>query len=197
MRFGRRTGRAAVRDEEFVAYYAARGRALRDTAYLLCGDWHLAEDLTQTTFTKLYRRWHRIERHDVLDQYARRVLLRAFLDERRRPWRREVSHVPDSAALDRQAPPDPRAGPDAAPDQREALRAALLALSERHRAVLVLRFWLDLSVEQTAAILNCSAGTVKSQTSRGLAHLRQVLGPADQPGPELINLEQPGGGRGK
>lgn len=197
MTFGRRTPRAAVRDEEFVAYYAARGGNLRDTAYLLCGDWHLAEDLTQTTFTKLYRRWHRIERHEVLDQYARRVLLRVFLDERRRPWRREVSHVPDSAALDSAAPLDPRAGPDAAPDTRQALRAALLALSDRHRAVLVLRFWLDLSVEQTAATLGCSTGTVKSQTSRGLAHLRQLLSRADLPGRELINLERPGGGHGK
>ena len=76
-------------DDEFVAFYRARGRHLRDTAYLLCGDWHLAEDLTQITFTKLYRSWRRIERHDVLDQFARRVLMRAFLDERRRPWRRE------------------------------------------------------------------------------------------------------------
>ena len=72
-------------DEEFVSYYQARAEHLRTTAYLLCGDWHLAQDLTQLTFTKLYRGWRRIERHDALDQYARRVLLRAYLDERRRP----------------------------------------------------------------------------------------------------------------
>jgi RNA polymerase sigma-70 factor (sigma-E family) len=158
------------RDDEFVAYYEARGDALRKTAYLLCGDWHLAEDLTQTTFIKLYRSWHRIARHDVLDQYARRVLLRAYLDERRRPWRREFATVPDSAALDAVARDDRCA------DERMVLRSALAGLTPRHRAVLVLRFWLDLSVEQTADVLGCSSGTVKSQTSRGLAGLREALG---------------------
>src|SRR3954466_11500868 len=84
-----RRGGPTASDEEFVAYYTARAAQLRNTAFLLCGDWHLAEDLTQTTFIKLYRAWSRVERHDVLDQYTRRILLRAFLDERRRPWRRE------------------------------------------------------------------------------------------------------------
>lgn len=96
-------------DNDFIAYYAARGESLRTTAYLLCGDWHLAEDLTQTTFIKLYQAWRRIERHDTLDQYARRVLLRAFLDDRRRPWRREFATVPDSAALDAVSHDDPSA----------------------------------------------------------------------------------------
>src|SRR5690606_33835984 len=83
----RRGGRRSW-EEDFAAYYAARGDMLRRTAYLLCGDWHLAEDLTQTAFTNLYRAWNRLDRHDALDQYTRRVLVRAFLDERRRPWRR-------------------------------------------------------------------------------------------------------------
>jgi RNA polymerase sigma-70 factor (sigma-E family) len=169
MAFARRRGRPDI-DDEFVAYYQARAGSLRNTAYLLCGDWHLAEDLTQTTFTNLYRAWHRIQRHEVMDQYARRVLLRAFLDERRRPWRRESATVPDSSALDRVA----RA--DAAPEERMVLDTALSRLSARHRAVLVLRFWDDLSVEQVADILRCSTGTVKSQTSRGLVALRAVLG---------------------
>ena len=95
--------RRGEHESDFVAYYAAHANQLRNTAYLLCGDWHLAEDLTQITFTNLYRAWHRIQRHDVLDQYARRVLLRAFLDERRRPWRRELATVPDSSTLDRVA----------------------------------------------------------------------------------------------
>jgi RNA polymerase sigma-70 factor (sigma-E family) len=155
------------RDEEFVAYYAARGDMLRRTAYLLCGDWHLAEDLTQAAFTKLYRRWHRIQRHDVLDQYARRVLLRTYLDERRRPWRREAPT--EQAALDRVAAGDQR-------DERLVLHAALARLGPRQRAVLVLRFWLDLSVDQTADVLGWATGTVKSQTSRGLASLREALG---------------------
>jgi RNA polymerase sigma-70 factor (sigma-E family) len=158
------------RDEDFVAFYNARARHLRTTAYLLCGDWHLAQDLTQQTFTKLYRVWRRIERQGPVDAYAHRVLLRAFLDERRRPWRREVPDPftvpPDIAALD---PPG---------DDGLVLRAALALLPRRQRAVLVLRFWADLSVEQTAAALGCASGTVKSQTSDALANLRRSLGGA-------------------
>jgi RNA polymerase sigma-70 factor (sigma-E family) len=168
-------GRRATRDEEFVAYYAARADHLRRTAYLLCGDWHLAEDLTQIAVTKLYQAWHRIERHDTLDQYARRVLLRAFLDERRRPWRREFSTTPDDQTLDA---PAPEAG---SPDDRMVLGEALLRIPKGRRAVLVLRFWADLSVEQVADILDCSTGTVKSQTAHGLADLRDVLGTTARP----------------
>ncbi|GAA1557599.1 SigE family RNA polymerase sigma factor [Dactylosporangium maewongense] len=156
-------------DDEFVAYYAARAGHLRNTAFLLCGDWHLAEDLTQTVFTKLYRAWGRIDRHDVLDQYARRVLLRAFLDERRRPWRRERP-TPDDEVLDASVP-DQRGVED-----RQVLKRALLRIPKGRRAVLVLRFWADLSVEQVADVLGCSTGTVKSQTARGLDNLREVLG---------------------
>ncbi|GAA1578401.1 SigE family RNA polymerase sigma factor [Dactylosporangium maewongense] len=170
-------------DEDFVAYYAARGAMLHHTAFLLCGDWHLAEDLTQITFTKLYRVWHRVQRHDVLDQYARRVLLRAFLDERRRPWRRELATDPESPALDGMAPEAVTSA------ERFQLEQGLMRLSKRHRAVLVLRFWADLSVEQVAEILGCSTGTVKSQTSRGLAALRETLG-------ERQSLRQVPGGDG-
>ena len=159
-------------EDEFVAYYSARAGQLRSTAYLLCGDWHLAEDLTQTTFTKLYRAWSRIDRHEVLDQYARQVLLRTFLDERRRPWRREKPTLPEDAVLDVTAP-EVRGSED-----REVLKAALQQVPKRRRAVLILRFWADLSVEQVADILGCTTGTVKSQTSRGLADLRVALGDA-------------------
>jgi RNA polymerase sigma-70 factor (sigma-E family) len=160
--------RRSGRDEaEFVAYYSARASHLRNTAYLLCNDWHLAEDLTQIAITKLYQAWPRIERHDTVDQYARQVLVRAFLDERRRPWRREVAtdDSPDSVA------PEPYGS-----DERMMLRTALMRIPKGRRAVLVLRFWADLSVEQVAAILDCSTGTVKSQTAHGLADLREVLG---------------------
>lgn len=153
-----------------MAYYTARADILRRTAYVLCGDWHLAEDLTQTAFTNLYRAWNRIERHDVLDQYARQVLLRAFLDQRRRPWRREVATAPESAQLDLARAEDRGA------EERVVLRDALLRLPRRRRAVLVLRFWADLSVEQVAEILGCPTGTVKSLTARGLADLRAALG---------------------
>jgi len=164
--------RAAQHDDDFVAYYAASTTNLRNTAYLLCGDWHLAEDLTQITFTKLYRAWSRIDRHEVLDQYARQVLLRAFLDERRRPWRRERPTVPDDVVLDAVVPEIRLT------EERAVLRHALMRVPKRRRAVLVLRFWADLSVEQVGEILGCTAGTVKSQTSRGLADLRGVLGDA-------------------
>lgn len=180
-------GRQA-QDDDFVAYVASRGDHLRNTAFLLCGDWHLAEDLTQTTFTKLYLAWRRIERHEAIDQYARRVLLRTFLDERRRPWRREYATEPTSAVLDTRAHHDPE------PDGGGALRDALMRLSERHRAVLVLRFWTDLPVEQVATILGCSTGTVKSQTSRGLAHLRDMLADTHRPvlrAGSMVRGEQP------
>jgi RNA polymerase sigma-70 factor (sigma-E family) len=167
----RRMGRHPA-DDEFVAYYAARADRLRNTAYLLCGDWHFAEDLMQVAVTKLYQAWHRIERHHSLDQYARRVLLRAFLDERRRPWRREYSTMPNNPALDRVAPDSPST------DERMVLRSALQRIPKRRRAVLVLRFFADQSVEQVADILGCSTGTVKSQTAHGLANLRDVLGAA-------------------
>ena len=168
---GSANGRQAW-EEEFVAYYAERGAVLRRTALLLCGDWHLAEDLTQTTFINLYRHWNRIERHDVLDQYARRVLLRAFLNQGRRPWRREIVTSPDSPDL------DTGIWHDREPDERLVLRTALLRLPRQRRAVLVLRFWADLSVEQVADVLDCPTGTVKSQTARGLAELRAILGDA-------------------
>jgi RNA polymerase sigma-70 factor (sigma-E family) len=162
-----RWGRLSI-DDDFASYYNARAEHMRTTAYLLCGDWHLAQDLVQLTFTKLYRVWRRIERHQTLDQYARRVLLRAFLDERRRPWRREVP----TEVID---PPLP-AAPVGSPDDRIVLKAALGHLPPRQRAVIVLRFWADLPVDEVAAVLGCSIGTVKSQTSDGLANLRRALG---------------------
>jgi RNA polymerase sigma-70 factor (sigma-E family) len=154
-------------DDEFVEYYVSRGVQMRKTAYLLCGDWNLAEDLTQVAFVKLYQVWSRLRRRDVLDQYTRRVLLRAFLDERRRPWRRERSTAED--VFDRPST-------DPAVAERVALRVALAAVPPRQRATLVCRFWLNLNVRETAETLGCTTGTVKSQTARGLAVLRGVLG---------------------
>jgi RNA polymerase sigma-70 factor (sigma-E family) len=157
------------RDREFADYYAARGARMRTTAYLLCGDWYLAEDLTQIAFTKLYRAWRRLDGHEVLDQYVRRILLRVFLDEKRRPWRREFSAGDEGVRLDRPVQP-----PDV--ESRLVLRAALASLPARQRAVLVLRFWDDLSIEQVSEVLGVPAGTVKSQTARGLERLRAVVG---------------------
>lgn len=157
-------------DADFVAYYEARAVAVRKTAYVLCGDWHLAEDLAQTAFTKLYQAWHRLERYEALDGYVRQVLLRAFLDERRRPWRREHVTGPESPVFDVPVVEEQRSG------ERQILLAALARIPKRRRAVLVLRYWEDLSVEQVAELLDCSAGTVRSQASRGLADLRTALG---------------------
>lgn len=154
------------RDGEFAEYFAVRSEAMRGTAYLLCGDWHRAEDLVQTAFTKLYLVWDRVARHEVLDAYLRRVLVRLYLDQRRRGWwRREtVTDVPaERAAL-----------PEAAEGRLTMLRA-LAGVPPRQRAVLVLRYWEDLSIEETAALLQCSPGTVKSQAARGLDALRTVL----------------------
>lgn len=161
---------ARRRETEFVAYYEARAAAVRKTAYVLCGDWHLAEDLTQTAFTKLYQAWHRLERHEALDSYVRQTVVRAFLDERRRPWRREYATGPQSTVFDVPV----RA--DSAEGVREILLEALGRIPKRRRAVIVLRYWEDLSVEQVAEMLDCSPGTVRSQASRGLADLRAALG---------------------
>lgn len=154
------------RDAAFAEYFTARSGAMRGTAYLLCGDWHRAEDLVQTAFTKLYVHWHRVARHEALDPYLRKVLIRAFIDDGRRGWwRRERPH--DT--------PVERAADQPSADDRLVLLQALAAVPPRQRAVLVLRYWEDMSVEAAAAALNCSTGTVKSQAARGLDTLRTLM----------------------
>jgi len=161
------------RDEDFSAYFAARAHALRATAYLLCGDWHRAEDITQTAMTKLYLAWPRLREHGM-DAYARKIVVRTFLAENRRLWRRR-EHLTHE-------PPEPVVG-DRDVGQRLLVEAALASVPPRQRAVLVLRYWNDLSVEETAEMLDCSPGTVKSQAARGVAALRRRLGPHLFPGP--------------
>lgn len=153
---------------EYVEYVTARLAALRRVAYLLCGDEHRADDLVQQTITKLYERWLRVRAVDHLDQYVRTMLLRTFLDERRLGWSSRVSLT--GAPPERSAPD----GPDLA--QRAVLRSALAKVPRRQQAVLVLRFLCDLSVEEVARLLDCSAGNVKSQTHHGLVTLRRLLG---------------------
>jgi RNA polymerase sigma-70 factor (sigma-E family) len=156
------------RDREFAEYFGARADAMRGTAYLLCGDWHRAEDLVQSAFVKLYRAWNRIAGHHTLDAYTRQILMRTFLDENRRGFfhRERVTDLPPDKALD--------AGFGGTED-RLVLLAALAQVPPRQRAALVLRFWEDLSVDETAHALRCSTGTVKSQTARGLASLRRLI----------------------
>ena len=153
--------------EGYREYVAARLDPMRRTAYLLCGDWHTADDLVSTALVKLLRHWRRVSAMDNPDAYVRRTLLRAWLDERRRPWRREDSWA---------QVPDRTVGPavDGTAD-RLAILALLAELPPRRRAVLVLRYFCDLSVEETAQELGCTPGTVKSQSARALDTLRGRL----------------------
>ncbi|MFD7910653.1 MULTISPECIES: SigE family RNA polymerase sigma factor [unclassified Streptomyces] len=152
---------------DFEAFARAGQRRLYRTAYLLCGNADGARDLTQTTLAKLFQHWRRVSTADHPDAYARTVLTRTFLAERRRRLRDLLAH--------RRVDPPPR--PEHA-DLRVTLLAALAELPPRARAMVVLRYWEDLSVETVAELLRCSEGTVKSQCSRALTKLRAQLGEA-------------------
>ncbi|QBX54946.1 SigE family RNA polymerase sigma factor [Nocardioides seonyuensis] len=155
------------RDDDFVAYVDARGATLLRIARLLtAGDRHAAEDLVQTTLEKAYVAWPRIKRHDTQDAYVRSIMTRSAIDRTRRRQRRgEVltDTVPESAHA-----------PDG-PEERDAVWSVLAALSARQRAVLVLRYYEDLSEAQIADALGCSPGTVKAHASRGVALMRELL----------------------
>ena len=158
-----------ARDEaEFTEFAATTLRRLRRTAYLMCGDWHRAEDAAQDALVKVYRRWNHINRRDGLTGYAHRCVVTAVLDQSRKPWRRERLHDPDEG---RTAIPD-LAGPV---DDRLFVVQALDTLPPSQRACVVLRHYADFSLEQTADILGIGVGGVKSQTSRGLSRLRELL----------------------
>jgi RNA polymerase sigma-70 factor (sigma-E family) len=157
-------------DEHFHVFVARSSASLTRLAYLLCGDQHLANDLVQTCLIRLYQTWPKMRDKDTPDAYARTALLRCWLNERRRPWRRSESRdgvVPDQSA--------PEIDPTGAVHRKEVLRDALAQLAPRQRAVVVLRYWSQHSVTETAAILRCSEGNVKSQSARGLAALRTAL----------------------
>lgn len=159
------------RDEEFTAYVAARQAHLRRVAYAICGDWNRAEDLLQTALTKLYVAWPRLHRDGKVDAYTRQIIVRANLDEVRRPWRRRES--PGLEGF------DVAARSELPPEDRSELLDALHALPEMQRKVVVLRHWLGLSVEETAADLGIAIGTVKSHSHRGLAALQGALADAE------------------
>jgi RNA polymerase sigma-70 factor (sigma-E family) len=152
--------------QEYVEYVTARMAPLRKLGYLLCGDEHRADDLVQQTITKLYLRWQRISAMEHVDQYVRTMLVRAFLDEKRRPWAR-IGLMAE--------PPDELVPGNERVEDGMVVRETLARVPRRQHAVLVLRFLCDQSVEEVAQILNCSEGTVKSQTSRGLAAMRRML----------------------
>jgi RNA polymerase sigma-70 factor (sigma-E family) len=156
---------------DFDAYVAARARDLYRTAYLLTGDHHRAEDLVQTALAKAWPRWERITaRSDPpAHAYVRRILMTTYIAWWRRRWNdeRPTERLPDRPA----GATGPSDGADAVA-QRHDLRQALAALPRGQRAVIVLRYFEDLTEAQTATVLGCSVGSVKSQTSRALAKLR-------------------------
>jgi RNA polymerase sigma-70 factor (sigma-E family) len=155
-----------------VEYVAARQAQLRRVAYVICGDWHRADDLLQTALTRLYLAWPRLRDVTTPDAYVRRIIVRSYLDERRRPWRRERSGLDGHD----------RAATTGLPlEERSALFEALQALPPMQRRTVALRYWLGLSVSETAQELDISEGTVKSHASRGLAALQRVLAGAQHP----------------
>jgi RNA polymerase sigma-70 factor (sigma-E family) len=155
----------------FREWMLVRSSSLRRKAFLLCGDWSAADDLVQDVLVAMYPRWSRIVRGGHVDAYANRVLFGKHVDARRRPWRRErpVDRLPDlvDSTSERAI---------AAVEERDApLMAALAALPAGQRAVLVLRFTDDLSIEEIAKVLSIPAGTVKSRLSRGTDAVRARL----------------------
>jgi RNA polymerase sigma-70 factor (sigma-E family) len=157
-------------DHEFLEFVKSRAAPLHRMAYLLCGDWHLADDLVQETLAKSFRHWHRVQRADNPDAYVRRMLV----NEARRHWRRHrnAAGPVDVTAREPDVPDDA-----AAVTNRVALFQALLSLPARQRATVVLRYLEGMSERETAAVLGCGEGTVKSQTSRALGSLRTFLEP--------------------
>ncbi|GGS88980.1 SigE family RNA polymerase sigma factor [Streptomyces chromofuscus] len=152
-------------DDALRAFVEGRRTALFRSAYLLCGDRDEAEDLVQTTLVKVVLGGRRLGRLDNLEAYARKTLVNTFIAARRRFWRREHAYgeLPD------------RASPTADADTGLMVRAALARLTPKQRAVLVLRYWEDLSVEATAELLGMRVNTVKSHAARGLAALRAEM----------------------
>ncbi|NYE37247.1 RNA polymerase sigma-70 factor (sigma-E family) [Nocardioides cavernae] len=164
-----------MRDEAAFVEFAETARPrLRRTAYLLCGDWDRASDFVQEGLIRVYVRWPRLVRNGGELAYARKAVVSAYLDHARR---RSSTERPGEADPTLASPVDVAH----AVATRETLMATLADLPPRQRACVVLRYFEDLSVEQTAALLGCTEGTVKSQTSRGLFSLRSMLEePADE-----------------
>ncbi|MFD8498352.1 SigE family RNA polymerase sigma factor [Amycolatopsis sp. NPDC059657] len=154
-------------EADFREFAGARALPLRRTAYFLCADWHLAEDLVQATLIKMYAVWPKLARSGPVDNYARKVLLRCWLDEQRRPWRRRERR--DGVVPEQPVPAVLYTG------MTDLLRQALAEVPVKQRAAIVLRYCADLSVAEVAAVLGCSEGTVKSQTARGLETLRDAV----------------------
>ncbi len=167
----------AADEQQYVEYVTARLPWMRRVAFLLCNDWHQTDDICQTALASLYIHWRKANDATNVNAYVRMIIVRAFLGERRKPWFRRVDLVDVhneaiGVVVGRVQPADP--------DETETalvVRTALAALPPRQRAVVVLRYYCDLSINEVAATLQCSVGTVKSQTSKGVNSLRQLLAP--------------------
>ncbi|MCF4139622.1 SigE family RNA polymerase sigma factor [Streptomyces sp. Tue 6430] len=158
-----------VHEKGFAQYVVGARPTLRRNAFVLVGDWFAADDLVQQTLIALYRCWERLDRHDALSGYTRTVMVRIFIDERRKlRWTREL--LQDSLPEPEPEPEDvTRVG------DRLVLLKALSTLSARQRSLVYLRYWEDLSIEDVAQIMGCSSATVRSSTSRAMRILREHL----------------------
>ncbi|MDT0202050.1 SigE family RNA polymerase sigma factor [Nocardioides sp. AE5] len=163
------TGRTASKDAEFSAWMAARQPALLRTAYLLTGEHHGAEDLLQVTLAKVYLTWQKVREREAIDGYARRIMVNENNSLWRRAWKRREhssSEVPEWVPVH-----------DTYDEGRSGqLWELVKTLPPKQRAAVVLRYYEELSEAETADVLGCSVGTVKSQTSRALATLRSTAG---------------------
>jgi len=159
---------SARQDAEFREFMHARWPAMVRLAYGLTGDQGHAEDVAQAAFARAYASWPRVKRSGDPDAYVRQIVI----NENRNRFRkhRVAEQLTDSVLID-----VPWTDATSESDERSALIAALQRLGPRQRAVIVLRYWLDLTEQETAAALNCSVGTVKSQASRALATLRESI----------------------
>ncbi|HWE59616.1 MAG TPA: SigE family RNA polymerase sigma factor [Solirubrobacteraceae bacterium] len=166
--------------DDFDEFVAGSAESLLRTAHLITWDASEAEDLVQECLLKVARRWPRVRRMGQPMAYARRVLINLAVDGSERRSRRRVELDTAHVLAD-----DPARDTLADLDTRDELLAALAGLTARQRAVLVLRYFNDLSETDVAELLGCSTGTVKSNASRGLARLREVLAPIPNPTREL------------
>ena len=158
-------------DEEFDTFMRGRWPAMVRLAYALTGDTGHAEDLAQTAFARAYASWGRVRRAVDPDAYVRRIVINAHRSRFRK--QRVAEELRGDLA-------DAAGGLQPGPEGRSELLDALDRLGPRQRAVVVLRYWLDLSEAETAAALGCSVGTVKSQASRALATLRKTASVPEQ-----------------
>jgi RNA polymerase sigma-70 factor (sigma-E family) len=154
-------------ERDFRAYVISRRGMLEREAYLLVGDVHLAQDLVQTTLARAYVSWRRIEESEYPDAYVRRILVNANTSRLRRRRVREI--LTDTTVETRAAYADPPSGADAS---RLDIIRALMALPQRQRTAVVLRYWADLPEAEVAEAMGCSVGTVRSQSAKALAKLR-------------------------